>query len=36
MVKKMSNHSGSCFVIKFVPSENISEELENFAADFFK
>lgn len=32
----MSNNSGSCFIIKFVPSENISEELENFAADFFE
>ena len=32
----MSNNSGSCFIIKFVPSENVSEELENFAADFFE
>ena len=32
----MSNNSGSCFVIKFVPSDDISEELENFATDFFE
>ena len=32
----MSNNSGSCFIIKFVPSDDISEELENFAADFFE
>lgn len=32
----MSNNSGSCFIIKFVPSENVSEELENFATDFFE
>ena len=31
----MSNNSGSCFVYNFAPADNISDEFENFAADFF-
>ncbi len=31
----MSNNSGSCLTVQFAPSENISEDLENFAEDFF-
>ena len=31
----MSNNSGSCLIVKFAPSENIGEDLENFAENFF-
>lgn len=31
----MSDNSGSCFVFKFAPADDISDELENFASEFF-
>lgn len=31
----MSDNSGSCLIIKFKPTENIPEDLENFAENFF-
>lgn len=32
----MSNNSGSCQIVKFTPTAEVSENLQNFAEDFFE
>ena len=32
----MSNNSGSCQIVKFTPMTEVSENLQNFAEDFFE